>query len=411
MRMKHLVLLVLLLAALPAAAQDATPAPVTPGVIMATNTPFGQATPMIPVGTPAPVRTPEAVLPPADDPRAAGCAAHAIAGFLPYAAPAAALELLLTGSGAYSPGRIAALNCLEDAGMVAVQGAVWLPMDTFAVGGGTVQALTAPEGTVAAGRIDDFRLGTEETAQNTTGITAQWQTAAQSVTLALCPLGADDDADDAGEGCVVAYDPFTLAPRLYAPNARVTIPNFYQAGRYALVLHALDDAGEQTDSAALAFDVTCTYAAGEFAAFALAACPPETVRVGSGAAQPFERGWMIWQADTGTILVLTDDGIAREFTDTFQESMTAETGDAPESLLAPVRGFARVWLHLGGADASGLGWATAPEVGTTLVTQRPGTDAYTRLVALPSLPDGGSLAFALTQFPGQEIGFWRTPGA
>lgn len=398
----------LLLAALPAAAQDNTPAPVTPGVIMATNTPFGQATPMVPITTAAPVRTPEPVTLPADDPRAPGCAAHAIAGFLPYTQPDAPLDLLMLGSVLYSPARTAALNCLDSEDILRAQAAIWLPMDTFAVGGGTVEPLTASAGG-AAGRIADFSVGASSV-QNTTGATLQWNTTAESVTLAICPLEAAAAPEDA-ESCVISQDPRSGGPRLYAPDARVTIPNFYRPGRYAAVLTAQDASGAETDQSALAFDVTCAYAAPEFAAFGLGTCPPETVRVGSGAVQAFEGGWMIWQADTRTILVLTSDGIAREFTDTFQEGMEADTGDAPEGLLAPVRGFARVWLHLGGAEASGLGWALSLEVGTTMVTQRAGADSYTRLVALPNLPDGASLVFALTQFPGQDIGFWRQPGA
>jgi hypothetical protein len=114
---------------------------------------------------------------------------------------------------------------------------------------------------------------------------------------------------------------------------------------------------------------------------------------------------MLWQADTLQILVLTDDGRVRVFNDTFVEGMPDPTAEAPEGLLTPIRGFGRVWDALGGAEGSGLGFATGPETGTTVLRQPIGRTSFSTAFLL-SDTGSGEFAFTMSQVPGQSIGAW-----
>jgi hypothetical protein len=111
--------------------------------------------------------------------------------------------------------------------------------------------------------------------------------------------------------------------------------------------------------------------------------PPSSVV--SGAAQAFERGWMLWFADRGQILVLTTTAAARMFTDTFREGMPdpADARRSPPGLLTPVRGFRRLRAGRGcRAQASGLGWARALEMGISIFRQPAGRSSCTTDLSL-----------------------------
>ncbi|MBK8024280.1 MAG: hypothetical protein IPK19_23320 [Chloroflexi bacterium] len=52
---------------------------------------------------------------------------------------------------------------------------------------------------------------------------------------------------------------------------------------------------------------------------------------------------MLWFSDTAQIYALSDDGTFRIYGDTYVEGMPESPLSGPEGLIAPVRGFRRVW--------------------------------------------------------------------
>lgn len=99
-------------------------------------------------------------------------------------------------------------------------------------------------------------------------------------------------------------------------------------------------------------------------------CPvgnPPDVIARNGAWQPFQNGLMIWLS--GDIYVLYANGNYEYHADTFNAALDPETlpDVAPLGLVAPVRGFAKVWANQPTVRA-GLGWGTAPETGATART-------------------------------------------
>lgn len=118
---------------------------------------------------------------------------------------------------------------------------------------------------------------------------------------------------------------------------------------------------------------------------------------------PFERGALLYQADTRTIHLFdlapgTDGGYHLTFPDTWDPGQPVGGGAGPTpGLYEPARGFGKLWRENAEVRAR-LGYATAPaETGYTLTAQtfqtvpvsRAGTTLYTR-------PDGQS-AYAVVQ--------------
>lgn len=81
-------------------------------------------------------------------------------------------------------------------------------------------------------------------------------------------------------------------------------------------------------------------------------------------AQDFERGTMIWRADTGDIYALADDGQAWSFAAVAYGSlpMRIAQGTATRGRDYPTNGFLRVWANYPDVR-NALGWATTPEIG------------------------------------------------
>jgi len=87
------------------------------------------------------------------------------------------------------------------------------------------------------------------------------------------------------------------------------------------------------------------------------------------AEQAFDRGRMLWRADTRKIYVVyeggTLDGIFYAFDDTWEESdpVYSCAGEPPAGRVKPWRGFGKVWCELGGPSSAAIGWALDEEQG------------------------------------------------
>jgi hypothetical protein len=99
-------------------------------------------------------------------------------------------------------------------------------------------------------------------------------------------------------------------------------------------------------------------------------CAGAKAEVTGAALQPFEGGAMIWREDVRQIYVLPNVVRWTTYEDTWEETGKPEPEmQPPRGLYAPVRGFGKLWREQLEGPVSVLGWATAPERGTTLVIQ------------------------------------------
>jgi hypothetical protein len=96
-----------------------------------------------------------------------------------------------------------------------------------------------------------------------------------------------------------------------------------------------------------------------------------------GAILQFQRGWMLYRADTRTIHVLVSEaeggsipvGAAWTFADTWDESQPTGGGKGPGELFEPSRGFGKIWREQPGVRER-LGYALTPnEQGQTFTIQ------------------------------------------
>ena len=107
--------------------------------------------------------------------------------------------------------------------------------------------------------------------------------------------------------------------------------------------------------------------------------------------EPFEGGYMVWCGDTREIYVLYDDGryttYYEIYQDTWNEGEPIEIEETPpQGLLAPVRGFGKLWASQPDIRDI-LGWATTEEIGYTMLieTVRVGRHGLTEIYF--DLPD------------------------
>lgn len=102
--------------------------------------------------------------------------------------------------------------------------------------------------------------------------------------------------------------------------------------------------------------------------------------------QRYERGFMIWRADTGTITVFIGSGSGNEYTylvSNYGPLPNNPYFDPPAGLVRPINGFGRVWGNYA-TIRDALGWATGNEEAYTVkisVNDQGRISAYT-------LPDG-----------------------
>jgi hypothetical protein len=396
--MRRLILFIcVLLVALPALAQDPSPAPVTPAVIPADLvTPLPSATAAIPFNATS------AAIPatlPAEDARLANCAAPTLPGFVPYRRAASVpIADLLIGSTAFTPTQIAALNCVDDTVYQPFWGVLWLPQDAFLV---SQESIPIPETEMT----DEAQLLNYEASRgsngipNQAGVTFDWESDGAWVTFSVCALSAYP-SPNIDQNCIT---PLTDGqPTRFPASGSLDLRDFWRPGSFNFILRVYNSLGQMGDEAEISLDVVCSQ---DSVAYTPSLCPEAPPLVVGGAYQRFEHGSMVWFSDTQQILVLTSDGIARHFEDTFQEGMSNPSAVAPEGLFTPTRGFGRIWEALGGAEGSGLGWARAPEVGADVFRQPAGRNSYTTYVAVPDVL--GDFSFwAVTQIPGQSTGYF-----
>jgi hypothetical protein len=111
-----------------------------------------------------------------------------------------------------------------------------------------------------------------------------------------------------------------------------------------------------------------------------------TSSVTQAAFQQYQRGFLIWRADTGTVYFFASDNARwASFPQSTYEGLSDNTIVAPSGFVTSVRGFGRVWGNFQHVRDT-LGWATASEQGYQLsVSSRNGTAfAY-------SLPDSNRI--------------------
>jgi len=117
----------------------------------------------------------------------------------------------------------------------------------------------------------------------------------------------------------------------------------------------------------------------------LQACPLAPARNTQAAFQPFERGFMVWRADSDAIWVFTEDVPGSQvFPDAWAGEAIIADEKPPAGLLQPVRGFGKVWLENAWVSQS-LGWATAEEKAYTMEVQetQTGYNVYRHFFTLP----------------------------
>ncbi len=91
-------------------------------------------------------------------------------------------------------------------------------------------------------------------------------------------------------------------------------------------------------------------------------CPQQPAEAVPLAAQPFERGSMIWVSSTRQIYVLMESGNWQVFDDTFVEGTDPAYDPAlPPPPQQPQRGFGKVWHEQLGEPQSTIGWALEAE--------------------------------------------------
>lgn len=154
----------------------------------------------------------------------------------------------------------------------------------------------------------------------------------------------------------------TILPPTYLPAGSALPPGFLNAS---------------TPTSAAVPPACTTTAQGGFGAIynsnaqlaAQLGCPLGDAISSPSAVQQYERGSMIWL--NGPIYVLDNSGVYRRFEDSFVAGVDPESGGEvpPPGLIAPVRGFGKVWRSNPDVRTN-LGWATTPEAGGEARYQR-----------------------------------------
>ncbi len=164
----------------------------------------------------------------------------------------------------------------------------------------------------------------------------------------------------------------------------VAVPSSY-VDTATFMLFARDAAGDQVQESVVV-GVICPYVYFFDTRSQTLTCPLEAATTVQAAYQEFERGAMIWRADTSDIYVLYHEtGLVNRYRDTWHGEPIVYDETPPLGMYKPDRGFGRVWVDNPQVRA-GLGWATGFERGYTTLYQRSGDLKYARLYL--TLPNG-----------------------
>lgn len=136
------------------------------------------------------------------------------------------------------------------------------------------------------------------------------------------------------------------------------------------MLFASDASGAQTQSTVTVY-ITCPFTYFFTSPATDPSCPADESHTVQALFQSFERGNMLWRADTGDILVLYRNGTVARYRDTWMGEFVTYATAAPTNLFLPQGSFGRAWVD-NAPIRDGLGWATTLERGYTMTYQRGG---------------------------------------
>lgn len=311
------------------------------------------------------------------------CGSYLQEGYLPYRVRVGdTLENLLLGS-AQHPVQVAQANCLTTTGALPFGLVIGLPTDAFIMSplNVTRNSDMAVMGAFAETTFNfNLPTGTNEAPPN-----LRWAVLEETSAVYVFPCPADPDAP--------CSRPAHMQP--VEAQGEIELPRFTQPGEYRFGLERVIPMAE-TPTLVASVEITCAHE-WMLTQYPPQTCPIEPAAFSFGAYQPLENGIMIYRQNTGSILVLTNDGLFTEYSDTYVEGQPDPTDEPPADRVTPIRGFGLVWSALGGAE-SGLGFGLFEEQGYDLMTQPAGTLTY-----YINIPDG---IFALTRLPGETVGHW-----
>jgi hypothetical protein len=116
-------------------------------------------------------------------------------------------------------------------------------------------------------------------------------------------------------------------------------------------------------------------------------CPSPSTS-STGAYQLFDRGFMVWNQGSVSMMVFYNDGTMAQFADTWNGAEYTIDGTPPAGKYAPERGFGYLWTTQPSVRSS-LGWGAAPEVNHTVVQQATISGGATYI----TLPEGRVVRF------------------
>lgn len=131
-------------------------------------------------------------------------------------------------------------------------------------------------------------------------------------------------------------------------------------------------------------------------------CPSGMAQAVGLVIQPFERGTLLWRADTAQIVALFPDGRSAVFADHWRvgDPVSAPGDVPPQGFFAPVRGFGLLWRNTP-ALRERLGWALRPEEGVagTLLPTSDGLVLEAGPAAYALAPSGAWTSFLIAGRP------------
>ncbi|MBI5668644.1 MAG: hypothetical protein HZC41_11615 [Chloroflexi bacterium] len=181
---------------------------------------------------------------------------------------------------------------------------------------------------------------------------------------------------------ILTMDEALQQPLPASGTISVPVPEGYSTN-IAYLLGATDANGVSISGEAVDVKLVCP-----FEQFIAPSCPLLQKSI-NAAYQTFQNGAMVWREDAKEILVLYADQTYEVFQDMWTPGETIVTDTPPDGLIAPARGFGKVWAN--NPDVRNkLGWATAAEASyrMTLETVPSGFGSHPTTNIYFTLPDG-----------------------